>query len=156
MGPWQRARDAAAVQPGFLDLVDSRYHQNGLIPDRAVFADAFARWLDVRGYEPDSRGAPAAREALSRFYAGQGWRLPTDQFFLTAGTSEAYTLAFSDAGRCRRDEALLPRPGYPLFETAGRPQPADDPNFVQPALELGVEAFAPNRSKTSSRTGRGS
>jgi aspartate/methionine/tyrosine aminotransferase len=115
MGPWQRAHDAAAARPDFLDLVDSRYHQNGLIPDRAVFADTFARWLDLRGYQPDSRGAPAARQALSRFYGGQKWKLGADRFFLTAGTSEAYALAFStlaDAG----DEVLLPRPGYPLFE----------------------------------------
>ncbi len=115
MGPWQRARDAAAARPGFLDLVDSRYHQNGLIPDRTVFADAFARWLDVRGYEPDSHGAPRAREALSRFYAGQGWNLSPDRFFLTAGTSEAYSLAFSTLASAG-DEVLLPRPGYPLFE----------------------------------------
>jgi aspartate/methionine/tyrosine aminotransferase len=115
MGPWQRARDAAAARPGFLDLVDSRYHQNGLIPDRTVFADTFMRWLDIRSYEPDSRGAPAAREALSRFYSGQDWKLPPDRFFLTAGTSEAYVLAFSTLAAAG-DEALLPRPGYPLFE----------------------------------------
>ncbi len=56
------------------------------------------------------RAAPWPASTLPR--AGL-WR--PSEFFLTAGTSEAYTLAFStlaDAG----DAVLLPRPGYPLFE----------------------------------------
>jgi aspartate/methionine/tyrosine aminotransferase len=114
-GPWQRALERAKSEPGFLDLTDSRFHQNGLLPDRRIFEQTFQRWLDQRGYDPDSRGDPAARQALSRFYAAVGWDLPEDRFVLTAGTSEAYSLLFStlaDPG----DEVLLPRPGYPLFE----------------------------------------
>jgi hypothetical protein len=118
-GPWQRAFEKVRRDPGVLDLTDSRFHQNGLLPDRRVFEDAFGHWLDRRAYDPDSRGAPAARQALSRYYAGEGWSLPEDRFFLTAGTSEAYALLFStlaDAG----DTVLLPRPGYPLFEHIAR------------------------------------
>ncbi len=118
-GPWQRALTAVRGDPDFLDLTDSRFHQNGLLPERGLFERAFGRWLDSRSYEPDSRGDPAAREALAGFYASQGWKLRPDKFFLTAGTSEAYAILFStlaDAG----DAVLLPRPGYPLFEQLAR------------------------------------
>jgi alanine-synthesizing transaminase len=114
-GPWQKALDRVRHADDFLDLTDARFHQNGLLPDRGVFERAFGRWLDSRGYDPDSRGSLGARRALQSFYDGEGWSLGADQFFLTAGTSEAYALVFStlaDAG----DAVALPRPGYPLFE----------------------------------------
>jgi len=114
-GPWQKALDGVSAAPDFIDLTDSRFHQNGLVPDRTVFESAFGQWLDHRAYAPDSRGAPEARRALAQFYGSEGWTIDAGNFFLTAGTSEAYALVFStlaDAG----DEAALPRPGYPLFE----------------------------------------
>lgn len=114
-GPWQRAHAEALRDPRFLDLTDSRFHQNGLLPDRGLFESAFSRWLDVRAYDPDSRGAPAARRALRSFYAGQGCALDESRFFLTAGTSEAYALLFSTLAEAG-EEVALPRPGYPLFE----------------------------------------
>lgn len=114
-GPWQRALARAQRDPRFLDLTDSRFHQNGLLPHKGLFEDAFQRWLAVRQYEPDSRGAPAARRALQAFYRGEGWDLPEDSFFLTAGTSEAYSLIFSTLA-ASGDEVALPQPGYPLFE----------------------------------------
>lgn len=114
-GPWQRALDRARRRDDFLDLTDSRFHQNGLTPPREVFEAAFSRWLDTRAYDPDSRGAPRARQALAAFYGGQGWALDPSQFFLTAGTSEAYALAFSTLANAG-DTVVLPRPGYPLFE----------------------------------------
>ncbi len=114
-GPWQRAWEAARRQASFLDLTDSRFHQNGLLPERALFERSFSLWLDQRAYEPDSRGAPAAREALRAFYAAEGWDLADDRFFLTAGTSEAYALLFSTLAAAG-DGVALPRPGSPLFE----------------------------------------
>lgn len=118
-GPWQRAWEKARKHPDFLDLTDSRFHQNGLIPDRDVFEESFNRWLDVRSYEPDSRGAPEARAALASFYLSQRWTIGEDCFFLTAGTSEAYALLFSTLALAG-DAVALPRPGYPLFEHLAR------------------------------------
>src|SRR6185369_7413830 len=114
-GPWQEAWESARQDPSFLDLTDSRFHQNGLLPDRRVFECTFTRWLDQRAYEPDSRGSLPARAALRFFYSSQGWDLSEDQFFLTAGTSEAYALLFSTLAEAG-DTVALPRPGYPLFE----------------------------------------
>ena len=118
-GPWQRAWEKAQQAPGFLDLTDSRFHQNGLLPDRRVFEAAFSRWLDTRAYAPDSRGAKPARQALSDYYSTQNWPLSSEQFILTAGTSEAYALLFSTLAEAG-DEVALPRPGYPLFEHIAR------------------------------------
>ena len=113
--PWQRAWEKARQRQDFLDLTDSRFHQNGLLPDRRIFETSFHRWLDARAYDPDSRGAPEARQALQRFYAAEGWELSAEHFFLTAGTSEAYSLLFSTFAEAG-DTVALPRPGYPLFE----------------------------------------
>lgn len=66
-------------------------------------------------YDPQPHGLLAAREALCAFYAKQGVRLEPDQFFLTAGTSEAYSYLFkllADPG----DGLWAPSPSYPLLE----------------------------------------
>jgi len=130
-GLWQNAWDQARNHPSFLDLTDSRFHQNGLLPNRAVFERAFSRWLDGRSYEPDSRGASAARAALRTFYASEGWLLPDDNFFLTAGTSEAYTLLFSTLA-ASGEAVALPRPGYPLFEHLAAHSRLDTVFYDQP------------------------
>jgi len=117
--PWQGAWEEARRNPNFLDLTDSRFHQNGLLPDRVVFERSFSHWLDQRAYDPDSRGAASARQALASFYASEGWKLSANQFFLTAGTSEAYALLFSTLAEAG-DVVALPRPGYPLFEHIAR------------------------------------
>ena len=70
-------------------------------------------------YEPDPRGVPAARRAVSAEFERQGARIPADRIVLTASTSEAYALLFKllcDPG----DEVLVPQPSYPLFELLTR------------------------------------
>lgn len=114
-GPWQKAYDQALGQPSFLDLTDSQFHQNGLVPDRSLFERGFSRYLDQRMYTPDSRGALPAREAISQFYRSAGALVESNNVVITAGTSEAYALLFSSFAQAG-DEVLLPRPGYPLFE----------------------------------------
>lgn len=66
-------------------------------------------------YEPHPAGLPAAREAVSAYYAARGQAIAPDRILLTASTSEAYGYLFKlfcDPG----DEVLVPRPSYPLFE----------------------------------------
>jgi aspartate/methionine/tyrosine aminotransferase len=66
-------------------------------------------------YEPAPAGMPAAREAVSAWYAARGHTVAVDRILLTASTSEAYAYLFkllTNPG----DEILVPRPSYPLFQ----------------------------------------
>ena len=65
-------------------------------------------------YEPDPRGLMQAREAISTYYRDVGERVDLDSIFLTASTSEAYSILFKVLGN-PGDEILIPRPGYPLL-----------------------------------------
>jgi aspartate/methionine/tyrosine aminotransferase len=66
-------------------------------------------------YEPAAKGMPVARQAIARYYAGQGMAVDPERLILTVSTSEAYSYCFRllcDPG----DEVLVPLPSYPLFE----------------------------------------
>ncbi len=66
-------------------------------------------------YAPDSRGDPAAREAVADDARRRGLEADPEHVVLTASTSEAYALLFKvlcDPG----DGVLVPRPSYPLFD----------------------------------------
>jgi aspartate/methionine/tyrosine aminotransferase len=66
-------------------------------------------------YAPSPRGLSGAREAIAIDYVRHGLDVDPDRLYLTASTSEAYSLLFKllcDPG----DEVLVPRPSYPLFE----------------------------------------
>jgi aspartate/methionine/tyrosine aminotransferase len=67
-------------------------------------------------YEPDPRGMPRARLAVSNWYAAvHGVLAPPDRIVLTASTSEAYGWLFkvlADPG----DAILVPAPSYPLLD----------------------------------------
>jgi alanine-synthesizing transaminase len=65
-------------------------------------------------YEPDPRGLMAARRAIAGYYDEQGVAIDPQALFLTAGTSEAYSMLFKLLGD-PQDEVLVPRPGYPLL-----------------------------------------
>ena len=96
-----------------LDLTESNPTRAGLRYPPGLL-DAFD---DPRAlvYEPSPVGAPAAREAVSAYYAARGIAVDPGRILLTASTSEAYAYLFkllADPG----DQALVPRPSYPLFE----------------------------------------
>ena len=95
------------------DLTESNPTRAGLYyPDEIVRAFGDARML---AYEPAPAGTPAAREAVSAWYAARGHAVGVERILLTASTSEAYAYLFkllTDPG----DEVLVPRPSYPLFE----------------------------------------
>lgn len=97
-----------------LDLTESNPTTAGFHYDDIGLAAAL-RHPDLRRYQPCSRGLEAARLAVADYYRDLGRRVPADDIFLTASTSEAYSYAFkllADPG----DEILVPQPSYPLFE----------------------------------------
>jgi aspartate/methionine/tyrosine aminotransferase len=89
-------------------------------PTKAGFAypaDLLAPLAHQRGlvYEPSPFGLVEARRAVARDYERRGTSISIDRIALSASTSEAYSLLFkllADA----RDEVLVPRPSYPLFD----------------------------------------
>ncbi|MGA2629613.1 MAG: pyridoxal phosphate-dependent aminotransferase, partial [Terriglobia bacterium] len=98
----------------YLDLTESNPTRCGFAIDSHLIREALA---DPRAllYEPDPRGALAAREAVVDYYSERGVQLSPPQLFLTTSTSEAYSFVFrllADPG----DSILVPRPSYPLFE----------------------------------------
>jgi aspartate/methionine/tyrosine aminotransferase len=105
------AKRAAGAR--ILDLTESNPTHAGLhYPGEIVRAFEDAAML---AYEPAPAGTPAARQAVSAWYAARGHTVPVGRILLTASTSEAYAYLFkllTNAG----DEVLVPRPSYPLFE----------------------------------------
>jgi len=65
-------------------------------------------------YEPDPRGLKAARGAVKDYYRKLNRDIDLESIFLTACTSEAYSILFKLLGNAN-DEILIPRPGYPLL-----------------------------------------
>ncbi|HWG59812.1 MAG TPA: pyridoxal phosphate-dependent aminotransferase [Candidatus Acidoferrales bacterium] len=97
-----------------LDLTASNPTQCGFAYDRRAILAALAEEKAL-SYDPQPKGLPAAREAVSAYYAARGDRVGVDDILLTASTSEAYSFAFRalcDPG----DELLIPAPSYPLFD----------------------------------------
>ncbi|MCI0625190.1 MAG: pyridoxal phosphate-dependent aminotransferase [Acidobacteria bacterium] len=113
-----QARDAA-LQNGkqVVDLISGNVNQAGIQYPEALLRAALLQALpETRCYQPDSFGQPAARQAISSYYAEAGVTLPPDQFLLTPGSSISYFYCFrllAESG----DEILCPSPSYPLFET---------------------------------------
>jgi alanine-synthesizing transaminase len=111
------ARQRAAAGAGYIDLTSSNPTHHGLLFPPDVLRDAAGGYWSNRRYEPDPRGMPAAREAIARYYAGRTppLALDPDDIYLTASTSEAYSLLFAllaDPG----DNVLAPSVTYPLFD----------------------------------------
>jgi hypothetical protein len=70
-------------------------------------------------YNPDPRGLPAARAAISAFAGSPDPAVDPSQIVLTASTSEAYAFLFKLL--CNPGEAVLvPAPSYPLLEHLAR------------------------------------
>ncbi len=66
-------------------------------------------------YNPDPRGIPTARAAVSAYYASHHAEVDPDHLILTTSTSEAYSFLFRllcDPA----DQVLVAQPSYPLFD----------------------------------------
>lgn len=96
----------------FIDLTDSNPTRAGFrYPDGLLQQLADPRSLS---YEPDPRGLLTARQMVAGLFAAKGAEVRPEQIFLTASTSEAYSMLFrllADPG----EEILVPQPSYPLF-----------------------------------------
>jgi alanine-synthesizing transaminase len=107
----------SALEGHYIDLTSSNpTHQGLLFPPKILELAAAAYWSQ-RSYDPHPHGQRAAREAIRRYYAGRSpaLSLEQDDLFLTASTSEAYSLLFAlltNPG----DNVLAPVVTYPLFE----------------------------------------
>ncbi len=112
---WSRllAERRAAGAP-LLDLTEANPTQVGLAGIAEADLAALASPEAAR-YQPDPRGAPAAREAVAGYYRERRLVARADDVVLTASTSEAYAHLFrllADPG----ESLLVPSPSYPLFE----------------------------------------
>jgi alanine-synthesizing transaminase len=106
-------REKRAAGAAILDLTESNPTRAGLSYPREI-VDALADPRALR-YDPQPAGSLAAREAVCRYYAERGRTVAPDWVLLTASTSEAYQYLFKLLGDTK-DEILVPRPSYPLFE----------------------------------------
>lgn len=109
-----RRRSGAAI----LDLTASNPTRCGFpAPGREILAALASE--GALAYEPDPRGLPAARQAVSGYYEGKGAAVPSGSLLLTSSTSEAYAYLFrllANPG----DAVLAPAPSYPLFDYLAR------------------------------------
>ncbi len=111
------ARRRALRRPDYIDLASSNpTHQDLLFPGD-ILSTAARDYFETRRYDPDPRGLPAAREAIAAYYdrRAPALSLDPDQVFLTASTSEAYSLLFALLAE-PGDNILGPEVTYPLFE----------------------------------------
>ncbi|MFQ3580768.1 MAG: pyridoxal phosphate-dependent aminotransferase [Chloracidobacterium sp.] len=110
----ERARRQAGA---YIDLTSSNPTTQGLLfPPDILRAAADGYWSN-RAYAPDPRGLLAARTAVVADYARRTpqFDVSPNQIFITASTSEAYSLLFTlltEPG----DNVLGPDVTYPLFE----------------------------------------
>ena len=108
-----KAKRLAAGQP-VLDLSDSNPANAGFAWSAADLGPLLRR-DGIQRQDPNPLGMASARTAVSDYYSSRGARVPVDQLFLTASTSEAYSWIFKllcNPG----DEVLVPEPAYPLLE----------------------------------------
>ena len=111
------ARRQAAAGAGYIDLTSSNPTYHGLLfPDDILRRAAAPYWANRR-YQPDAQGLALARDAICAYYAGRlpGLALAPEQVFITASTSEAYSLLFALLAE-PGDNILAPTVSYPLFE----------------------------------------
>jgi len=109
----RRARGAP-----FDDLTASNPTRVGLSPPEGALGPAVGA-PGVGRYDPEPLGSFEARAAVAGYYAARGCPVDPARVALSASTSEAYGWLFKllcDPG----EEALVARPGYPLFDELAR------------------------------------
>ena len=86
----------------------------GILYPEEEMLSAFSN-LSVFHYEPNPRGLLSARDAVREYYKKKKIVVDPSSVFLTASTSEAYSIVFKLL--CNTGEnVLVPKPSYPLFD----------------------------------------
>ena len=99
-----------------LDLVGGNVSEHGIHFPSDLLEEILVRSARrCQIYRPDSKGQPAARKAISEYYAARGEKVDPDAIVLTPGTSISYWYGFKLLAN-EGDEILCPRPSYPLFD----------------------------------------
>jgi aspartate/methionine/tyrosine aminotransferase len=99
-----------------LDLTLSNPTRAGLVYDEPRILQSLAS-PQAMDYDPQPKGLPSAREAITAYYR-TAHGIPDfdpERLILTTSTSEGYSFVFRllcNPG----DELLVPKPSYPLFE----------------------------------------
>src|SRR4051812_43780462 len=87
-----------AAQRGYIDLTSSNPTQQGLLFPPDILRAASEGYWQSRRYQPDAHGDLRAREAIARYYTqrqiAHPAQLSAQNTFITASTSEAYSLLF--------------------------------------------------------------
>ena len=111
----EQARRRAAGR--YIDLTSSNPTHQGLLFPPEILRRAAAPYWRTRRYDPSPRGLMPARQAIVADYARRTppLALSTKAIFLTASTSEAYSLLFSLL-TTPGDNVLGPSVTYPLFQ----------------------------------------
>lgn len=113
--PLEAARRRLAGR--YIDLTSSNPTRQGLLFPGDVLERAAAAYWARRRYDPHPRGLLAARAAIAAYYGERSpaWAVDPEAIFLTASTSEAYSLLFSLLA-APGDNLLGPNVTYPLFQ----------------------------------------
>jgi alanine-synthesizing transaminase len=109
-----RLEAARASRRPLLDLTETNPTRAGLSWPIDRLAGALAG-PGLAVYDPDPRGALAARAAVAAYLLDRGHEVAPERILLTASTSEAYGFLLKllcDPG----DELLVPAPAYPLLD----------------------------------------
>ena len=96
------------------DLTVSNPTESGIQYPEHEFLSALAQHQSLT-YQPNPRGLYSARDSIAQNYRVKNITVDPSDIFLTASTSEAYSLIIKVL--CNGGEHILvPQPSYPLFE----------------------------------------
>lgn len=117
LSPNSLERARLRLEGRYVDLTSSNPTRNGHLFPAELLAAAAGRYWPTRRYTPDPRGDLPAREAIAGYYASRTAKsgISAASTFLTASTSEAYSLLFTLLAE-PGDNLLAPRVSYPLFD----------------------------------------
>ncbi len=105
------------LEGAYIDLTSNNPTHQGLLFPAKVLASAAEEYWSERCYNPDPRGSKTARKSIADYYLRRTPQisLDLDDIFITASTSESYSLLFgllTEPG----DNVLAPVASYPLFD----------------------------------------